>query len=71
VPGDAIDETDDRGRRIVGSTLFVMFNAGPDAVPVEFPDTPIEASWMRVFDTSDLPADAVTAYPSTEETVHA
>jgi hypothetical protein len=52
LPGNAIDETDDRGRRIVGSTLFVMYNAGADAVPFMLPRTPTAERWTRVFDTA-------------------
>ena len=29
--GDAIDEVDERGERIVGDTLLLLFNAGDDA----------------------------------------
>jgi isoamylase len=52
LPGNAIDETDDRGRRIAGSTLFVMFNAGTDAVAFVLPPTPTACRWTRVFDTA-------------------
>ena len=57
LPGDAIDETDARGRRIVGSTLFVMFNAGTDAVPFVLPHTPTACRWTRVFDTAHPTAE--------------
>jgi glycogen operon protein len=51
--GDAIDETDSRGRRIVGSTLCVMFNAGADAVRFTLPVAAGGAYWTRVLDTAD------------------
>ena len=36
--GDAIDEVDERGERIVGDTLLILLNAGEDAVPFSLPD---------------------------------
>ncbi|MBP7777065.1 MAG: glycogen debranching protein GlgX [Acidobacteria bacterium] len=51
--GDAIDETDSRGRRIVGSTLFVMFNADPAAAAFALPTPHRGATWCRVLDTAD------------------
>ncbi len=50
--GDAIDETDSRGRRIVGSTLFVMLNADPAAVAFMLPTPHRHATWSRVLDTA-------------------
>src|SRR5678816_192013 len=37
--GDAIDEMDERGDRIVGETLVIMLNAGEDTVPFSLPET--------------------------------
>ena len=53
LPGDAIDEKDERGKRIVGATLFLMFNASPDAMPFALPVLQSGASWQRVVDTMD------------------
>jgi glycogen operon protein len=53
LPGDAIDETDDRGKRIIGATLFVMFNAGAEAVHFSLPTTTSGTAWTRVIDTAD------------------
>ncbi len=66
--GDAIDETDGRGRRIVGSTLFVMFNAAADAAPFTLPAPHADAVWRRVLDTADPDAAldgfaGATTYP--------
>ena len=36
--GDVIDEVDERGERIVGDTLLMLFNADKDAVPFVLPD---------------------------------
>ena len=35
--GDAIDEVDERGERIVGDTLLMLLNAGDDVVPFVLP----------------------------------
>jgi isoamylase len=49
--GDAIDEVDERGRRIVGDTLLVLYNASPEPVPFVLPaDAP---EWSTVIDTAD------------------
>ena len=56
--GDAIDEKDDRGRRISGDTLVVIFNAGADRVPFVLPPTSSGARWRRVIDTTDPDLDA-------------
>ena len=36
--GDAIDEVDERGERIVGDTLLILLNAGDEPVPFTLPD---------------------------------
>jgi glycogen operon protein len=53
LPGNAIEETDDRGRPVIGSTLFVMFNAGATAVAFELPPSPTGVSWTLLLDTAD------------------
>jgi glycogen operon protein len=52
LPGDAIDETDEHGRRIVGATLFVMFNAAAERVRFALPEAEPGFSWVRVIDTA-------------------
>jgi isoamylase len=50
--GDAIQEVNERGQRIVGDTLLLLLNAGP-ALPFVLPATaPIER-WDTVLDTAD------------------
>ena len=51
--GDAIDETDARGRRIVGSTLFVMFHSGEGTVDFVLPAIEGDGRWIRILDTVD------------------
>ncbi len=55
--GDAIDETDARGRRVEGATLCVMFNSGEAAVAFVLPATRNQEPWTRVLDTADQHAD--------------
>ena len=49
--GDAIDETDDRGGRIVDDTLLMLFNAHDREVPFTLPGPGRGASWTRMIDT--------------------
>jgi glycogen operon protein len=51
--GDAIQEVNERGERIVGDTLLVMLNAAKDPIPFVLPATsPIER-WETLLDTAD------------------
>jgi isoamylase len=51
--GDAIQEVNERGERIVGATLLVMLNADKDRIPFVLPATsPIER-WETLLDTAD------------------
>ena len=49
--GDAIDEADDRGGRIVDDTLLMLFNAHDREVPFTLPGPERGASWTRLIDT--------------------
>jgi isoamylase len=51
--GDAIDEVDERGKRIVGDTLLLILNAGEQPVAVTLPTTKPEARWETLIDTAD------------------
>jgi isoamylase len=51
--GDAIDEVDERGERIVGDTLLLMLNAGADMTPFVLPSTAAEERWETLVDTAD------------------
>jgi glycogen operon protein len=51
--GDAIQEVDERGQRIVGDSLLLIFNAAPDQIAFVLPATsPIER-WETLIDTAD------------------
>ena len=49
--GEAIPEPDERGRRIVDDSMFLMFNG--DASPIEFtlPDSTYGETWSPILDT--------------------
>jgi glycogen operon protein len=51
--GDAIDEIDERGERIVGDTLVMLLNAGADAMPFVLPATTTAERWETLLDTAD------------------
>ena len=51
--GDAIDEIDERGERIVGDTLLMLLNAGVDAIPFVLPATTAAERWETLLDTAD------------------
>ena len=51
--GDAIDEADERGERVVGDTLMVMLNAHPIDVPFVLPSTRPNERWETLVDTAD------------------
>jgi glycogen operon protein len=51
--GDAIDEIDERGERIVGATLVMLLNAGDKAIPFVLPATAPTERWMTLLDTAD------------------
>ena len=50
--GEAMDETDEHGGRIVDDTLLMLFNAHDREVPFTLPDPGRAASWTRVIDTA-------------------
>jgi glycogen operon protein len=51
--GDAIDELDERGERIVGATLVILINGGADAIPFVLPAVASEERWETLTDTAD------------------
>ena len=51
--GDAIDEIDERGERIVGATLVMLLNAGVEAIPFVLPATATAERWEGLVDTAD------------------
>jgi glycogen operon protein len=51
--GDAIDEADERGHRVVGDTLMVMLNADKAAMPFVLPEASTKERWETLLDTAD------------------
>jgi glycogen operon protein len=51
--GDAIDEADERGERVVGDTLMVMLNAHPADVPFMLPQASPNERWETLIDTAE------------------
>jgi glycogen operon protein len=51
--GDAIDEADERGERVMGDTLLLLFNASGDALPFVLPTIDGADRWELLFDTAD------------------
>jgi glycogen operon protein len=51
--GDAIDEVDERGNRIVSETLVLLLNGGADPIPFVLPPTAPAERWETLIDTAD------------------
>jgi len=51
--GDAIDETDERGRGVFGDTLLVLLNAHHRPVSFHLPAHREDVYWEQVFDTRE------------------
>lgn len=51
--GDMIEEKDERGNRIVGDTLLLLFNGHHETVQFTFPAVPSDCSWQLLVDTSE------------------
>ncbi len=51
--GDAIQEVNERGARIVGDTLLLMLNAGDEAITFVLPATATTERWDMLLDTAD------------------
>jgi len=50
--GDATDETDDRGRAIVGETLLLILNNGADGIRFTLPKVEGTGMWTQLIDTA-------------------
>jgi glycogen operon protein len=51
--GDAIDELDKRGERIIGDTLLVLMNAHGEPIPFALTRERPGHAWKRLLDTAD------------------
>jgi glycogen operon protein len=54
--GDQIEETDERGKRIMGDSFLLLINAHAGPFPFRLGSRRREVSWTCVFDTADLEA---------------
>jgi len=57
--GDATDETDDRGRAIVGETLLLILNNGADGVRFTLPQVEGTGMWTQLIDTARYELEVV------------
>jgi isoamylase len=53
LPGDAIEEVDERGAPVVGDSLLLLLNAHDENVPFTLPPLDHQPQWNRVIDTAD------------------
>jgi glycogen operon protein len=53
LPGDAIDDVDAKGEKIVGDTLMILFNAHAEPVGFRLPSPEGGRHWERLVDTAD------------------
>jgi glycogen operon protein len=51
--GDAIDERDERGQRVTGSSLFLLLNAGDNEIPFTLPATPAGWYWEEAINSAN------------------
>jgi isoamylase len=52
--GDAIEEFDERGNRIIDDTLLTLLNAHYEPVPFVLPTHPSELGWELILDTREV-----------------
>ena len=58
--GDAITETDRRGRRIMDGSFLLLVNTGPEPTSFDLPGPPYQGPWKAVLDTA-APSDGIAA----------
>jgi glycogen operon protein len=65
LPGNAIEEVDERGEPIIGDSLLVLLNADSDPMPFTLPELDADHQWQRMFDTADpqAPEHRLTGSP--------
>jgi glycogen operon protein len=51
--GEAMEETDEDGNRLVGDTLFLLFNAHHESIDFVLPPVKANEKWVRLLDTAD------------------
>ncbi len=64
--GDAIQEPDARGNRVVDDSVLVMLNGAPDPVEFTIPDKGYGVDWAVAIDTADDMVPAVPRKPDSK-----
>ena len=70
--GDLIDEVDERGRRIEGATVLVLFNGHHESIDFGLPGVNEGQRWERLVDTArvdKLDGDSPSPYPTLPRSV--
>jgi len=67
IHGDAIDETDDRGRPIKGDTMLLLVNGGEEPTQFRMPAIEGPGMWLAIVDTTKEDANEAR---TTETTLH-
>ena len=52
LPGNALTEIDEKGQRVVGDTLLILFNAYHDRLDFNLPNAPDDGKWEVAIDTA-------------------
>jgi glycogen operon protein len=63
--GDAIEEMDEQGQRIIGDTLLLLMNAHHEPISFKLPADGRQERWERMLDTADPNADTAICSPRT------
>jgi isoamylase len=62
--GDALNEVDDRGEKIVGDTILILMNAHHETLPFTLPAVGKNFHWEKILDTSN-PSGETRPFPPT------
>ena len=65
IHGEASDETDERGRPVIGDTLLLLLNASPNEVQWTFPRVTGGQTWIELINTFDDREAKLTEGPVT------
>ena len=63
VNGEAIDEPDLRGERVIDDSFLILFNAHHEELEFTIPEARFGEEWAIVFDTASPPLDAAPVVP--------
>jgi glycogen operon protein len=63
LPGQATDETDERGRPVSGETLLLLLNGGGRSATFSLPTLPTRGTWTEVINSAQTGSRAVKGDP--------